>query len=563
MNSSPNNTTSSDLSKFDYIFNGKSLSIIKENDELWFIGKEICDILEYKNANDMLKKHCRGVSHKYTPIQTSSGIQNMRIIEESDLYRLIMRSKMKRAIEFQDWVVKQVLPSIRKHGMYATNETIAKIKQNPNLINEMLEDIKTKNKLIEDQKIEIQKYPIIHFIEEEQNRINILIDMANKITPTYLDIYNTCYVRVLNIKTIINNEEVMIFKFGKSNCISNRLKQHKTEYKNSHLISIFLVSNNYIIENMFKEFLQKNNILINPNTDINLKDLQLKKSHKEFFYTRPDLNINKVINEFYNICIPFYPILNHDKKIETLQNKVLEYESKFQNIQDNSSQLLILSHEFDACKSKYKVLKIKYKECLIECEKLKNLGPENKILHDQLKISKIKEPSPTSNIELQNKEKVDILSGIKKICIKCDTPYDISMFPKWKLTGRQNHSCNNCFNEDCEIIEPIISNEKIYKCTTCGYDKLICDMSTNNKLCKTCMMDYRKARQRVTYFEKYIKKYEVRLLNDIGKKMCIECKEIKDTNLFNKSKCGMFGLEAKCYECRKKNRIQKLEKTIN
>lgn len=99
-------------------------ALLDEEGEIWFIGKEITDFLEYKNSRKALKDHVdiedKGVTKRYT----LGGKQEMTIINESGFYSLILRSKTPKAKEFKRWVTKEVLPSIRKNGYYIDNNNI-------------------------------------------------------------------------------------------------------------------------------------------------------------------------------------------------------------------------------------------------------------------------------------------------------------------------------------------------------------------------------------------------------------------------------------------------------
>ena len=78
----------------------------------YFVGTD----LGYNNPRDAVSRHCKGVVKRDTP--TSSGIQSMSYINEGDLYRLIMKSKLPSAEKFESWVMDEVLPTIRKTGSY-------------------------------------------------------------------------------------------------------------------------------------------------------------------------------------------------------------------------------------------------------------------------------------------------------------------------------------------------------------------------------------------------------------------------------------------------------------
>ena len=108
-------------------YENKKLFIYQINGEKWFVGRYVCEILEYANPKDTIKRHCKkeGVVKKYLP--TSSGMQEMTLINFPNLLRLIMRSKMKKAENFQDWVVEKVLPEIIDTGSYTIFKETDKI----------------------------------------------------------------------------------------------------------------------------------------------------------------------------------------------------------------------------------------------------------------------------------------------------------------------------------------------------------------------------------------------------------------------------------------------------
>lgn len=93
------------------------------NGKTYFVASDVANVLGYSNPRDAVLRHCKGVVKHDTP--TSSGVQTMSYIPEGDLYRLITHSKLESAERFEKWVFDEVLPSIRKHGMYAVDELIA------------------------------------------------------------------------------------------------------------------------------------------------------------------------------------------------------------------------------------------------------------------------------------------------------------------------------------------------------------------------------------------------------------------------------------------------------
>lgn len=94
-----------------------------------FCGRDIATALGYANTKDALARHCKGVAKRY-PLQTSGGIQQARFITEGDVYRLIISSKLPAAGQFETWVFDEILPAIRKHGLYA----ISDVAENPEML---------------------------------------------------------------------------------------------------------------------------------------------------------------------------------------------------------------------------------------------------------------------------------------------------------------------------------------------------------------------------------------------------------------------------------------------
>ena len=121
------------------------LRTIEENGKLLFCGSDVASALGYVNARDAVTKHCRCVAKRDVPHPQSPDKQiEMSFIPEGDVYRLICHSKLDSAERFERWVFDEVLPSIRKHGMYATNELL----DNPDLLIEAATRIKVQREKI-------------------------------------------------------------------------------------------------------------------------------------------------------------------------------------------------------------------------------------------------------------------------------------------------------------------------------------------------------------------------------------------------------------------------------
>lgn len=91
--------------------------VTDESGEPWFVGKDVCDALGYANPNKVMNDHCKGVTKRY-PLSTAGGMQEVRVLSEPDVLRLIVRSTLPAAERFERWVFEDVLPTIRKTGGY-------------------------------------------------------------------------------------------------------------------------------------------------------------------------------------------------------------------------------------------------------------------------------------------------------------------------------------------------------------------------------------------------------------------------------------------------------------
>lgn len=112
----------------------------------YFVATDVAAALGYATPRDAVLRHCKGVVKRDTP--TSSGVQSMSYINEGDLYRLIMKSKLPSAEKFESWVMDEVLPQIRKTGSYnkpmTTAEKIQLLAQGNDELNERVDHVEEK-----------------------------------------------------------------------------------------------------------------------------------------------------------------------------------------------------------------------------------------------------------------------------------------------------------------------------------------------------------------------------------------------------------------------------------
>ena len=120
-----------------------NLEILTIEGKEWFPAIKVAEILGYTNPRKAIRDHTkeRGVTIR-SVIDSLGRNQDKKFIDEGNLYRLITRSKLPQADEFEEWVFEDVLPSIRKHGIYATDSVIEQTIQNPDYIITVLTEYK-------------------------------------------------------------------------------------------------------------------------------------------------------------------------------------------------------------------------------------------------------------------------------------------------------------------------------------------------------------------------------------------------------------------------------------
>lgn len=148
------------------------LHIVERNGEPWFFTKDICDILNLGNPRSsvaLLDADEKGVHIMDTP----GGRQEVSIVSEPGMYSLVLKSRRPEAKEFKRWITHEVIPSIRKHGAYATPATIDNIINDPDFGIRLLQELKAeRDKSAElTAKIEADK-PKVEFAEALETSTN-------------------------------------------------------------------------------------------------------------------------------------------------------------------------------------------------------------------------------------------------------------------------------------------------------------------------------------------------------------------------------------------------------
>ncbi|WP_204192855.1 BRO family protein [Mammaliicoccus sciuri] len=122
-------------------FDSNEVRTVVVNEEPYFVGKDVANILGYKNGSRDINAHVDEEDKLKYQISTSGQKRNQTLINESGLYSLIFSSKLDSAKRFKRWVTSEVLPQIRKQGFYMTNSLVQEIVDNPQVIHYLAEQV--------------------------------------------------------------------------------------------------------------------------------------------------------------------------------------------------------------------------------------------------------------------------------------------------------------------------------------------------------------------------------------------------------------------------------------
>lgn len=136
-------------------FDNQKVRTMTIDEEPYFVGKDVATILGYSNSRKALIDHVDDEDKGVTKCDTLGGAQNLAVINESGLYSLIMSSKLPTAKKFKHWVTSEVLPTIRKHGAYLSDEKIEEVLTDPDTIIKLATQLKEEReaRLIAEQQV--------------------------------------------------------------------------------------------------------------------------------------------------------------------------------------------------------------------------------------------------------------------------------------------------------------------------------------------------------------------------------------------------------------------------
>ena len=165
-------------------YENSEIRTIEKDGEPWFVGKDVAAVLGYSNTRDALAKHVDDEDKNTVVIRDGiQGNPNTIVINESGLYSLILSSKLPNAKKFKRWVTNEVLPSIRKHGAYMTDQTLEQALTSPDFLIQLatqLKEEKEQRKQLE-AKVEQDKPKVLFADSVSASKSSILVGELAKI----------------------------------------------------------------------------------------------------------------------------------------------------------------------------------------------------------------------------------------------------------------------------------------------------------------------------------------------------------------------------------------------
>lgn len=170
------------------IFQNKSFGRIRTlaiNNEPWFVGKDVAEILGYAKPENAIANHVDEEDKTSTLIQGSGSNYKSKaiIINESGLYSLVLSSKLPSAKEFKRWITHEVIPAIRKHGAYMTEDTLEKALTSPDFLIQLATQLKEEKekRLAAEKQIEMDRPKTIFADAVSASHTSILVGEMAKI----------------------------------------------------------------------------------------------------------------------------------------------------------------------------------------------------------------------------------------------------------------------------------------------------------------------------------------------------------------------------------------------
>ena len=527
-------------------FNNENIRVVGTYDEPWFVAKDVCNILGISNVSMALTKlpeKWKGVK----VIDTLGGDQNLRIINESGVYKIIMRSNKPIAEKFQEVVCEEILPSIRKTGEFKLQKMLEKQ-------NDLLKIKEEDNK-----KLEQEKNKISVILNEQKKELKSLHSLVKRKKKNKYSFAHCVY--------IISNPDIHnSYKIG---CTKNRNERldgllagaplnYKIEYSRNLCNGKDSTSVETLLLSIFESYRVVNDTHNSmPREWVKDVDIEVLKNELdmlvEYFISRKNIH-DKDFTEYCDIknCEEINDDSENEFVIEENDNETkLCYTCKQEkNLNEYYDKIENVDGKEGSCKICYNA----YKKILKEEKDQREIIIRDEGTKKCRKCLEIKEfecfskhGTSSDGYEFVCLDCKNIKQAEKQRCSLCYKTKEVINFRKFRLGF--NKFCIDCENEHKDSIE--IEEEDIKHCTLCKQDKTLdkfskCTKKTDgySQYCSNCGKEKSKE-----YREKQ-KNKGTTIVKD--KKKCSMCKTEKSMENYYISKNSKDGKKSKCIDCDKK-----------
>jgi prophage antirepressor-like protein len=528
-------------------FNEKNIRVIGSYEEPWFVAKDICNILELPNITNAVKilpEKWRGLKL----LSTFGGEQNMNIINEAGLYKLIMRSNKPVAQRFQEAVCEDILPSLRKKGEYQIKSILNKYKK--------LEEEKLK---LKKEKIRLEEEKTT--LEEVQQLKNLELSKKDK--------------EIKQLHTLVKKKARKRYSYSHSVYIisnpdiKNHYKLGITENRNKRLEQLGPAAPRpYKIE--YSRELQ------NTREEVSFENLLLGIFDK--YRVETDTKFGRQREWIKNI------------KLEVLKNEMDSLVDYYHNRRKYFDNEFISTKNID---NNYEEV-----EDVEEIDDIEEIDDTEEV-EEVEDVDEIDEVDDIEEVnEIDDMEEVEDETNFSqfKMCYVCHEEKSLNdYYDRIENVDGKEGTCKKCYSNNKKVLkqekdarEIIIRDEGTKKCRTCleikefnnfskhgvskdgySYECIQCKESKNkkieNKRCGKCrtnknITEYNRFRLGYSTMCKDCDTKDKKVKEDENIKCCSNCKKNLDIDKYNKCKTSYDGYSNYCRDCAKEKKKQFTEK---
>lgn len=240
------------------------------NSEVWFVAKDVCVALDIKNVTQAVNR----LDDDERTMLNIGRQGDVNLINEYGLYNLVLASRKREAKQFKRWITHEVIPSIRKHGAYLTEDKIEEVLLNPDTIIKLainLKEEKEKRKQLELENI--QKEQIIGELKPKADYLDIILQSQDTLTVTQIGADYGLSAKALNkilceegIQRYVNEQWILYKKYMNKGLTKSKTTEyfHRDGRRDYRLLTMWTQKGRILIH----KILEKRNIRANIDKEL-------------------------------------------------------------------------------------------------------------------------------------------------------------------------------------------------------------------------------------------------------------------------------------------------------